>query len=101
MIGGAFAEQRVGWVPGATVQGEGVIPTQSIDKFRSQPGDGLQYHLAGLLEDMDYGPGIALGDPQLRFHFARVDKLPRAAKNLIISIIEAVIIYLEANEIES
>ena len=50
---------------------------------------------------MDYGPGIALGDPQLRFHFARVDKLPRAAKNLIISIIEAVIIYLEANEIES
>lgn len=61
---------------------------------------GYLWQLAGMLEDMDYGPGIALGDPQLRFHFARVDKLPRAAKNLIISIIEAVIIYLEANEVE-
>ena len=52
------------------------------------------WQLAGLLEDMDYAPTI-LGDPQLRFQFARVDNLPRAAKNLIIALIEAVIIYLE------
>lgn len=60
---------------------------------------GVQRHylwqLAGLLEDMDYDDKTTLGDPQLRFHFARVDKLPKAARNLIIGIIEAVIVYLE------
>ena len=53
------------------------------------------WQLAGLLEDMDYDLGTTFGDPQLRFHFARVDKLPKAARNLIISVIESVIIYLE------
>ena len=53
------------------------------------------WQLAGLIEDMDYDPENTLGDPQLRFHFARVAKLPRAAKNLIIGVIEATIIYLE------
>ncbi len=55
------------------------------------------WQLAGLLEDMDYDAEATFGDPQLRFHFARVDKLPKAARNLIISIIEAVIVYLETS----
>ena len=54
------------------------------------------WQLAGLLEDMDYDGAITFGDPQLRFHLARVDKLPRAARKLVISLIEAVIIFLEA-----
>jgi len=53
------------------------------------------WQLAGLLEDMDYGAETTFGDPQLKFHFARVDKLPKAARNLIISLIEAVITFLE------
>ena len=53
------------------------------------------WQLAGLLEDMDYDAGTTFGDPQLRFHFARVDRLPRAARTLVIGIIEAIIIYLE------
>ncbi|MBA7541246.1 hypothetical protein ES705_33553 [subsurface metagenome] len=53
------------------------------------------WQLAGLLEDMDYGTETTFGDPQLKFHFARVDKLPKAARNLIISLIEVVITFLE------
>jgi len=58
------------------------------------------WQLAGLLEDMDYATETTFGDPQLRFHFARVDKLPRAARGLIISLIESVIIFLERSEID-
>jgi len=54
------------------------------------------WQMAGLLEDMDYGPEIDFSDARLKFHFARVDKLPNAARNLIISLIEAVIVFLEA-----
>ncbi len=53
------------------------------------------WQLAGLLEDMDYDTKATFGDPQLRSHFARIDKLPEPARNLTISIIKAVIIYLE------
>ena len=53
------------------------------------------WQLAGLLEDMDYGTTTAISDPQLRFHFSRVDKLPKAAKTLVINVIEALIIFLE------
>ena len=56
------------------------------------------WQLAGLLEDMDYDATTTFGDPQLRFHFTRVDKLPKAARNLVISIIEAVIIFSETAE---
>ena len=50
------------------------------------------WHLAGLLEDMDYDAETNFGgDPRLRFHFVRVGKLPKVARNLIIRIIEAVI----------
>jgi len=58
------------------------------------------WQLAGLLEDMDYATEITFGDPQLRFHFARVDKLPRAARGLVINLIEAVIIFLEKDAID-
>jgi len=56
----------------------------------------LLWQLAGLIEDMDYGAKTTFGDAQLKFHFTRVDKLPKAARALIISIIEAVILFLEA-----
>ncbi|MBA7477681.1 hypothetical protein ES707_13095 [subsurface metagenome] len=52
------------------------------------------WQLAGLLEDMDYDE-TTFGDPQLRFHFTQVDKLPKAARTLIINIIEAVLIFFE------
>ncbi len=58
------------------------------------------WQLAGLLEDMDYATETTFGDPQLRFHFARVDKLPIAARSLVISLIEAVIIFLERGAID-
>jgi len=58
------------------------------------------WQLAGLLEDMDYATETTFGDPQLRFHFARVDKLPRAARGLIISLIESVIVFLEGGGID-
>jgi len=38
--------------------------------------------------------------PRLRFYFAGTDKLPKAARNLIISLIEAVIISLERDGTE-
>ena len=50
------------------------------------------WYLAGLLDDMDYDAETTFGgDPRLRFYFARLGKLPEAARNLIIRIIEAVI----------
>ena len=54
------------------------------------------WQLAGLLEDMDY-TDTTFSDPRLRFHFAQVDKLPEAGRNLIIRLIKAIIIFLEAN----
>lgn len=53
------------------------------------------WQLAGLLEDMDYNEETEFGDPRLRFHFAQADKLPEAARNLITSIVAAIIVYLE------
>lgn len=52
------------------------------------------WQLAGLLEDMDYAQ-TTFGDPRLRSQFARVDKLPEAERNLIISIVEAVLTFLK------
>jgi len=49
------------------------------------------WQMAGLLEDMDHSAETTFGDPQLRFHFAQVDKLPRNKRNLILSVIEALI----------
>lgn len=49
------------------------------------------WQLAGLLGDMDYKTEFA--DPELRFHFAQVDKLPKPARKLIISLIEPAVIF--------
>jgi len=49
-----------------------------------------------LLERLTSEGGALITDPQLRFHLVKVDKLPEAARNLIISTIKSVIISLEA-----
>lgn len=69
----------------------------SLNRLADYLGVKRQYlwQLAGLLEDMDY-EDRAFTDPQLRFHLAQVDKLPKAARNLIISIVKSVIVFLEA-----
>ena len=74
----------------------------SLNRLADYLGVKRQYlwQLAGLLEDMDYDAKTTFGDPQLRFHFAQVDKLPRAARNLIINLIEAAIIFLERGAID-
>ena len=59
------------------------------------------WQLAGLLEDMNYNEETTFGDPRLRFHFAQADKLPEPARNLIISIVAAIIAYLETGGIET
>ena len=53
------------------------------------------WQLAGLLEDMDYDAATTIEDPQLKFHFTRVAKLPASARSLVTSIIQDVILYLE------
>ena len=53
------------------------------------------WQLAGLLEDMDYSAATTIEDPQLKYHFSRVAKLPAATRSLVISLIEAVLIYEE------
>lgn len=53
------------------------------------------WQLAGHLEDMDYETEVEFSDPRMRFHMARVDKLPQPARNLIIGIIAALIAHLE------
>lgn len=52
------------------------------------------WKLAGLVEDTDYGK-TEFGDPQLRFHFDRVDKLPKAARSQIINVVDKLILFLE------
>jgi len=53
------------------------------------------WQMAGLLEDMDYSTETTFNDPQVRFHFAQVDKLPREKRNVILSVIEALIVNLK------
>lgn len=55
------------------------------------------WQLAGLLEDMDYDAETTFADPQLRFHLAQVDKLPRATRRMVISLIEAVETFYEVD----
>lgn len=57
------------------------------------------WQMAGLLEDMDYSTETTFSDPQVRFHFAQVDKLPKAKRNLILSVIEALIVNLKSEDI--
>jgi len=57
------------------------------------------WQMAGLLEDMDYTTEVTFGDPQVKFHFAQVDKLPREKRNVILSVIEALIVNLKTEDI--
>jgi len=52
------------------------------------------WQLAGLVEDTDHST-TKFSDPQLRFHFDRVDKLPKIARNQIISVVDKLILFLE------
>jgi len=74
----------------------------SLNRLADYLGIKRQYlwQLAGLLEDMDYDPETKFGDPRLRFHFAQADKLPEPARNLIISIVAAIIAYLGTGGID-
>jgi lambda repressor-like predicted transcriptional regulator len=55
------------------------------------------WQLAGLLGDMDYGQ-TTISDPQLRFHFARVDKLTEAERSLIVGIVKVVLTFLDKSK---
>lgn len=72
----------------------------SLNRLADYLGVKRQYlwQLAGLLEDMDYDDKTTFGDPRLKFHFAQADKLPEPARNLIISIVAAIIAYIEIVE---
>lgn len=52
------------------------------------------WQLAGLLEDRDYDDTTTFGDPQLKFQFAQIDKLPEPTRNLISTIMEDLVNYL-------
>ncbi|MCJ7743347.1 MAG: helix-turn-helix transcriptional regulator [Dehalococcoidales bacterium] len=65
----------------------------SLNRLADHLGVKRQYlwHLAGLLDDMDYSRDTQFGDPRLKSIFARVDKLPEAARNLAVTILEALV----------
>jgi len=67
----------------------------SLNRLADQLGVRRQYlwQLAGLLGDMDYKTEFA--DPELRFHLAQVDKLPKPARRLIISHIKSAVIFFK------
>jgi len=69
----------------------------SLNRLADYLGVKRQYlwQLAGLLEDMDYDEQTTFGDPELRFYIAQADKLPEAARRLIIIIIESLVVFLE------
>jgi transcriptional regulator with XRE-family HTH domain len=55
------------------------------------------WQLAGLVEDTGYGK-TKFSDPQLKFHFDRVDKLPKATRKEIIGVVDKLILFLEERE---
>ena len=59
------------------------------------------WQVAGLLEDMDYGPETTFSDPKLKFHFAQADKLPEPARNLIVNIIRSIIAHFQSSTTEA
>jgi len=56
------------------------------------------WQMAGLLEDMDYSAETTFSDPQVKFHFAQVDKLPKEKKNVILSVIQTLIMNLKSGD---
>jgi len=75
----------------------------SLNRLADYLGVKRQYlwQMAGLLNDMDYDTRTTFGDPELKFHFAQVDRLPEKARRLIIGLIEVAIAYLEGSERET
>ena len=65
----------------------------SLNQLADYLGVKRQYlwQLAGLLPDMDYGQETTFSDPRLRFQFAQADRLPEAARELIVAIVKAII----------
>ena len=53
------------------------------------------WRLAGLLEERDYDAETTFGDPHLRFLVGQADRLPARARELVITIISAIIAYTE------
>ena len=49
------------------------------------------WQLGGLVEDMDYNTETEISDPRLKFEFARADKLPEPARNLIVAVLKTII----------
>jgi transcriptional regulator with XRE-family HTH domain len=58
------------------------------------------WQVAGLLGDMDYDAQTTFGDPELKFHFARADRLPPEDRRLIITLVQSALTYLEGNKRE-
>lgn len=56
------------------------------------------WQLAGLLEDMDYSTETTFSDPEVKFHFAQVDKLPKNKRHVILSVIQALILNLKEED---
>jgi transcriptional regulator with XRE-family HTH domain len=57
------------------------------------------WQVAGLLDDMEYGSESSFNDPQVRFHFAQVDGLPREKRNIILRVVETMLMSLKAEDI--
>jgi transcriptional regulator with XRE-family HTH domain len=49
------------------------------------------WKLAGLLEDDDPQGGSDLHDPQVKYYFAKVDKLPDESKQLVLKVLDTLI----------
>jgi lambda repressor-like predicted transcriptional regulator len=56
------------------------------------------WQMAGLLEDMDYSTETNFSDPRVKFHFTQVDKLPEGNRNIILSVVGALIFSLKPED---
>ncbi len=69
----------------------------SLNQVADYLGVKRQYlwQLAGLLADMDYGQETEFSDPRLRYQFAQADKLPEAARELIVAVVKDIIEHID------
>lgn len=49
------------------------------------------WKLAGLLEDDDANAGSDLHDPQVKYYFAKVERLPEGQRQLVLKVIDTLI----------
>jgi transcriptional regulator with XRE-family HTH domain len=56
------------------------------------------WQLGGLFEDMDYSTEMTFSDPQIKYYFVQVDKLPRKRRLLILNVIEALLKSFKAED---